>query len=206
MVLGNLLVDIFELLVVLAAQGNDALIGNVLCIQLRTVDRDGLEGALQLGVRRHVQDGCGRCDLGIVRAAAVVLGDRPVGVHAHEVVGALLCGGGEGEGALSVSRFLVLLDLLPLVVIQEHIQVREGIEVAALEGGTVGLRVHCHLCAGTDAVFVLVEAGKCTAAGPEAPVAVHGHIPGIPVRQHDVVGGGTPAGTHVGIAVIPVIH
>ena len=50
MVLGNLLVDIFELLVVLAAQGNDALIGNVLCIQLRAVDRDGLEGALQLGV------------------------------------------------------------------------------------------------------------------------------------------------------------
>ena len=45
MVLGNLLVDIFELLVVLAAQGNDALIGNVLCIQLRAVDRDGLEGA-----------------------------------------------------------------------------------------------------------------------------------------------------------------
>lgn len=44
MVLGNLLVDIFELLVVLAAQGNDALIGNVLCIQLRAVDRDGLEG------------------------------------------------------------------------------------------------------------------------------------------------------------------
>ena len=120
MVLGHFLIG---RLAVRAGQRGDALVAGILCCQLFIIHGSVLEGALQLGVRRHVQDGCGRCDLGIVRAAAVVLGDRPVGVHAHEVVGALLCGGGEGEGALSVIRFLVLIDFLPLVVIQEHIQV-----------------------------------------------------------------------------------
>ena len=40
----------------------------------------------------------------------------------------------------------------------------------------------------------------------EAPVGKHGQVNGITVGQQDIVGGRTPAGTHVGVAVIAVIH
>ena len=63
MVLGDLFVDIFELLIVLTAQGDDALVGNVLRIQLFSVDGDGLEGPLQLSGLGHVQNCRSRCDL-----------------------------------------------------------------------------------------------------------------------------------------------
>ena len=40
----------------------------------------------------------------------------------------------------------------------------------------------------------------------ESPVGKHSHINGIAVRQQDIVGGRTPAGAHIGIAVIAIVH
>ena len=205
-VLGNFLVDVPEFLAVLTAQRDDALVGDVLPVQGFAVNGNGLEGALQLRGSGYGQDGRGRGDLGVVRSAGIVRGDLPVGVEAHNVVGAFVLWHSEREGGLAAAGILEHVQLLPAVAVQVHVQILEIVEVAVLEGGAVGLGRYRQLRAGADGVGVLVEAGERAAAGIKAPVGEHGHVPGIPVGQQNVVRGGTPAGTHVGIAVVPVVH
>ena len=205
-VLGNILVDVLEFLVVLAAQRDDALVGDVLPVQGFAVNGNGLEGTLQLRGSGYGQDGRGRGDLGVVRSAGIVRGDLPVGVEANNVVGAFVLWHSEREGGLAAAGIFEHVQLLPAVAVQVHVQILEIVEVAVLEGGAVGLGRYRQLRTGAGGVGVLVKAGERAAAGIKAPVGEHGHVPGIPVGQQNVVRGGTPAGTHVGIAVVPVVH
>ena len=100
-------------------------------------------------------------------------------------------------------------DFFPIAVIQNYLHTFATIHrnkvlrssgsapLLGLNGNTAA--AFCHF------INVFIEGGKI-AGVVESPVGKHSHINGIAVRQQDIVRGRTPAGTHVGVAVIAVVH
>ena len=137
------------------------------------------------------------------------LGIHCVGILRHHIVNAVFGGDiyGDGVGICTVIRQGG--NFFPITVIQRHLQTlaagdRHEVFCSCASAPLLGLDSQS---AATFSYFVdiLIE-GSEVALVIEAPVGEHGQVNGITVGQQDIVGGRTPAGAHIGVAVIAVIH
>ena len=150
---------------------------------------------------------CGDRQNGSGRSNAGVLGILCAGIHSHQVVSACSCRCGESQ---AVSGFGIIGNLhafhrFPFVGVQAHIQAGYIRKACSGSGSSPLLGFDGQRLAGFGSILVLIESCEITIV-VELPVGEHGYIPGISVRQQDVVGGGTPARAHIGIAVVTEIH
>ena len=155
----------------------------------------GIEG---LGAA-HRDLGGSRCVAGVRRAG--------VGIGAQQVVGARLAEG-VAEAAL-IAAGGKGVHQRPVLVVDADIQAGDGLKLLrAAVGHGPGVVLEgpeAHGAAHRRGVLVLIEGGE-GALRPELPVAEHGHVDGVTVRQQDIVRRAAPAGAHQRIDVVAVVH
>ena len=132
-----------------------------------------------------------------------------IGIHCQQVINTICLRHIHSDGVGICTVVIQLGNFFPITAIQFDLQV-----LAAVHGNKVLRSCGSAPLLGLDSnaaaalcYFVNIFIKGCkVAVVVKTPVGEHSHIDGITIRQQDVVGGRTPAGTHVGVAVIAVVH
>ena len=132
-----------------------------------------------------------------------------IGIGGHQVINTICLRHIHSDGVGICTVIIQLGNFFPITAIQFDLQI-----LAAVHGNKVLSSCGSAPLLGLDSnaaaalcyfVNILIEGSK-VAVVVKTPVGEHSHINGITIRQQGVVGGRTPAGTHVGVAVIAIVH
>ena len=148
------------------------------------------------------------CRRGRVACRAVRTGLTGIGVKRHQIIRASL---GERIGiVVAVSRSGVNFgNQAPILIIDRNAQAGDGLEclAAALcnRARVILDRGKVQGVARLNGIIILIKRRKRTLC-PELPVAEHGKVNRVAVRQQDVVRRRAPARPHQGIDMVAVVH